>query len=222
MIGASGAVGGNAVRTLATFENLERLTLLVRHPLAAPKRPAITQHTVDVLNPAAYQSFLPGHQVAICTLGIGNASKVSREEFIRVDKDAVLAFAAACQQAGIRHFELLSAVDANAKSSLFYLRTKGELENGLRALGFERLSLFRPSNILTPINRYGWTQAVILATWPSLHPLLRGRWRKYRGIRVETLGAAMARNLTTSGQGVETLHWDQFISLAEDAVVRSP
>lgn len=62
----------------------------------------------------------------------------------------MLAFLQACKQAGVEHFELLGSVGANAKPSNFYLRTKGELEEGLKALGFARLSLFRPSMILTP------------------------------------------------------------------------
>jgi hypothetical protein len=67
--------------------------------------------------------------------------------------------------------------------------------------------------ILTPTNRYGISQAMILMLWPTLNPLLPGSSRKYRGIRVETLGAAMANNLLTSGPSVEILQWDQFIEL---------
>ena len=33
---------------------------------------------------------------------------------------------------------------ASAKAGNFYLRTKGETEDGLRALGFERLDILRP------------------------------------------------------------------------------
>ena len=83
------------------------------------------------------------------------------------------------------------------------------------ALNFERLSLFQPSMILAPTNRYGIQQALTLAFWPGLSRLLIGPTRKYRGIRIESLGAAMANNLATAGQGVETLHWDQFTALAE-------
>ncbi|MGP1682537.1 MAG: hypothetical protein ACTS8S_09455 [Giesbergeria sp.] len=56
--------------------------------------------------------------------------------------------------------------------------------------------------ILTPTNRFGFSQALTLTFWPMLMPALVGSWRKYRGIRVETLGSAMAANLVTSGQGL--------------------
>ncbi len=139
---------------------------------------------------------------------------MSKEEFVRVDRDAVIAFATASKQAGIAHFELLGSVGANAKSSSFYLRSKGELQDALVALQFKRLSLFQPSMILTPINRYGISQGLLLAVWPRLSPLLGGSWKKYRGIRVETLGAALAANLFSSGSGVEILHWSEIMALA--------
>ena len=127
----------------------------------------------------------------------------------------MIAFAKICKQSGVRHVELLGAVGADSKSRAFYRRVKGELEEALVALNFERLSLFQPSMILTPTNRYGIQQALTLAFWPGLSRLLIGPTRKYRGIRIEALGAAMANNLATAGQGVETLHWHQFTALAE-------
>ena len=218
MLGASGAVGTAAVQSLLQKPRAQRLTLLLRRAL--PKLPGGTggktrQHVVDVFDPASYQHLLAGHQAAVCTFGVGESSKVSQEEFIRVDQTAVLAFAQACKAAGIQHFELLSAVAANAQSPSFYLRIKGELNQALVAMKFERLSLFQPSMILTPTNRYGLLQGLTLAVWPKLLPVLAGPLRKYRGIAVDNLGAAMANNLFTPGAAVEVLQWDAFLALTE-------
>jgi hypothetical protein len=59
-----------------------------------------------------------------------------------------------------------------------------------------------------------WLQAVVSAVWPKLSPVLRGIWQVYRGIRVETLGAAMAANLETEGRGLEVLHGSEMTALA--------
>lgn len=213
MLGASGAVGGAALTTLLAMPEPTRLTLLVRRKLASVVSAKVSHHVVDVFDPKAYKQYLAGHDAAICTFGVGESSKVSKDEFIRVDKTAVLDFAAACKAAGVRHFELLSAVAADAESASFYLRTKGELQDALIALNFERLSLFQPSMILTPTNRYGALQALTLAVWPKLKPVLAGPLRRYRGIPVEQLGAAMAKNLFTVGKATEFLYWDDFETL---------
>lgn len=213
MLGASGAVGGEVVNALAALPELTALTLLNRRMLNLTGD-HISQHTVNVQDPETYHAFLPGHTAAICTLGIGEPSKTHPDTFVAIDKTAVLAFASACKAAGVRHFSILSAVGANSQSRVFYLRIKGELEAGLIALNFERLSIFQPSMILTPTNRYGFSQALMLAVWPKLSALLVGGLRKYRGVKVATLGTAMAKNLHTQGQGVEYVLWDAFQTLA--------
>ena len=214
MLGATGAVGNIAARTLAQWPDLARLTLLGRRPADNVLGPAVAQQAIDIFTPASYQAYLPGHDVALCTLGVGQPSQMSKEEFVRIDRDVVLDFARGCKSAGVRHFELLSAVGANAASRSLYLRTKGELQEGLKALDFERLSLFQPSMIMTPTNRYGFTQALSLFAMPLLDPLLVGGARKYRSIRVEQLGAAIANNVRTTGSGLEVLQFDQIVARA--------
>lgn len=213
MMGATGAVGGHAARRLLEMPGVERLTLLGRRPAEGLEGAKLAQHVVDVSDPESYRAHLAGHTTAVCTLGVGEPSKVTREHFVAIDKTAVLAFASACCESGVEHFELLSSVGVSSGSRSFYLRTKGELEDGLEALGFDRLSLFHPSMILTPTNRYGASQAVALAIWPLLRPVLLGGLRRFRGVPVETLGRAIAENVVTRGAGSEVLEWDRFMAL---------
>ncbi len=213
MLGASGAVGGVTAQALNQMPQVKQLTLLNRREIKELSLPRVVQLVRDVTDPGDYSQYLSGHQVAICCLGVGQPSKVSKEEFVKIDKTAALDFATACKQAGVQHFQLLSAVGANAASKNHYLRTKGELQDAIIALGFERVSFFQPSMILTPTNRYGFSQGLMLAVWPALSGLLQGGLRKYRGIAVARLGQAIAKNIITTGQGVEVLHWDQINTL---------
>ncbi len=213
MIGATGAVGSCVATALANDERVQRLSLLGRRPLEGIEDESVAQHKVDVFEPSTYRELLGGHDVAICTLGVGQPSKISKEEFVRTDKTAVLAFATECKAAGIRHFELLASVSVSAQSASFYLRTKGELINELKKLNFERLSIFQPSMILTPTNRYGLSQAITLKVWPLLNIFLLGSLKKYRGVPVQTLGNAMAKNIFSQKQGFEALHWEEFMEL---------
>lgn len=214
LLGATGAVGSHVAHTLVSMSDVSDVTLLGRRPLEGIESPKVRQGIIDVFDAETYKSYLADQDAAVCTLGVGQPSKVNREDFVRIDKTSVLQFAAECKAAGIRHFELLGSVGANPRSRSFYLRTKGELEDGLKSLGFERLSLFRPSMILTPTNRYGVSQAITLAVWPLLGPFLIGGTKKYRGIEVARLGEAMARNLSTQGEGPEVLHWEAITNLS--------
>ncbi|MFT6971664.1 MAG: hypothetical protein ACJAXX_002238 [Roseivirga sp.] len=46
-----------------------------------------------------------------------------------------------------------------------------------------------------------------------IHFMLQGKARKYRGIKVEELGKAIANYTLTIGSGIEYLQYDQFKSL---------
>ncbi len=208
MIGASGAVGGVVLSHLLASEKVQQVTVLGRRAVGLAHE-KLVQSVVDLANPGSYADQGAGHDVAICTLGVGQPTKASRAVFLAVDQAMPLAFATACQTRGVGRFVLLGSVGANARSPSFFLRSKGELEDKLTCLGFSGLSFFRPSMILTPENRYGFSQAVTLAVWPRLAPMLVGPLRKYRGIALADLGAAIAATALISVQGVERLTWDQ-------------
>jgi uncharacterized protein YbjT (DUF2867 family) len=142
ILGATGAVGGEALKSLIATNQFEKITLLGRRNVEGISNKKITQHKMDIFNVNSYENVLLNHSIAICTLGVGEPSKVSKEDFIKIDKKAVIDFAKACKKAGVRHFELLSSVSIDVKSSSFYLRIKAELVEALKEFNFERLSIF--------------------------------------------------------------------------------
>ena len=215
MLGASGAVGTETLKTLLQFKQCKQLTSLGRKPIPNLNSPIVSQQQISISDPNTYKEFLSGRHTAICTLGVGEPSKISKKEFVKIDKTAVLDFAKECKKAGIQHFELLASVAINPKSSSFYLRIKGELVEELKALDFERLSIFQPSMILTPTNRYGISQAITLKVWPLLKPILIGGFRKYRGIPIHILGEAMAKNVFLEPEKYEILQWDDFYQISK-------
>ena len=212
-LGASGAVGSITLQKILSFSNVDKVLSLGRRALDTVNITKLDQKIINVSDPDTYKNFILGFDTAICTLGVGESSKVSKDHFLKIDKKAVLDFAIVCKLNGVKHFQLLSSVGANSSSKSFYLKTKGELNDSLRELNFERLSLFQPSMILTPKNRYGFSQAIILKVWPKLDFIFQGKAKKYRGIKVEELGKAIAKNTLKEGNGTEILHYNEFKKL---------
>jgi uncharacterized protein YbjT (DUF2867 family) len=157
LLGATGAVGRNVLAEALRSPAYGTVTTLGRRPvdIAEGGTPPgkLAQHVVDLQDPASYRALVEGHTTAICTLGVGEPSKATREEVWKVEIDYVMGFAAACKDAGVRHFSLMTSAGANPRSRSYYLRLKGTQEERAKALGFQRTSLFRPSMLLTPRNR---------------------------------------------------------------------
>jgi hypothetical protein len=81
---------------------------------------------------------------------LGTTIKVagSKEKFYAIDHDLVIGFAAWAKKLGASKFLYVSAMGADASSSIFYNKVKGETEEDLKAFHFSYLGLFRPSLLL--------------------------------------------------------------------------
>jgi uncharacterized protein YbjT (DUF2867 family) len=71
-----------------------------------------------------------------CCLGTTIRVAGSQEAFREVDYAYPLAIARAAQLKGAKQFLFVSAMGADARSSVFYSRVKGELEAAIAALGY--------------------------------------------------------------------------------------
>src|SRR3546814_19487416 len=100
----------------------------------------------------------------------------------------VLAAAQGARRGGTAHMIVVSSVGASAKSRNFYLRTKGEMEEGLRASGFTRLDILRPG-LLTGARdgRSRLGEGIAIAAAPLTDALLHGSLRRSRAIQAASV-----------------------------------
>lgn len=224
VLGATGAVGSALVRELLASDAWASVSIIVRRPTRQfADLPGSAKLSEQLLDLGRLESDVSGELAlrrdaqlgavaAFCTLGVGQPRKVSHEELRRVDVGIAAAFARGCRAAGVSHFSLLTAVGADATSKLNYPRVKGEIEQQVTALRFERTSIFRPSLLVTKELRYGLQDRVTQAVFPRISRFMPSR---YREITVEALARAMRVNAERDAPpGVEVLEHDDFVRLA--------
>ena len=142
----------------------------------------------------------PPIEVAFCTHGTTRSKAGSVENFIKIDKDYTLEMARQCKAAGVKHFCLLASSNADAKSRFLYLRTKGEIIEEIKKMGFERLSVFKPNMLITQKREDSrFAESIVQCIDPFLSGIGRVTGIKsLEGIKVEDLAAAMISNAMTS------------------------
>lgn len=148
-------------------------------------------------------------------LALGTTIKAagSQAAFRAVDLDANLAVARAAAFAGARRVGLVSAAGADSRSSMFYNRVKGELEDALKALGLTALVLAQPSLLLD--KREGLNQPprlgerIAIPIAKVLAPLLPGT---YRPVHARAVALALLRTVP-SAQGLVVLASDQLVRM---------
>jgi uncharacterized protein YbjT (DUF2867 family) len=94
-----------------------------------------------------------GAEIAVSTLGTTMRAAGSKRAFRAVDYDAVTNLATAARASGARHMVTVSSVGADPTAGNFYLRLKGEMEDALARLAFDRLDIFRPGLLRGPRRR---------------------------------------------------------------------
>jgi hypothetical protein len=118
----------------------------------------------------------------------------SREAFIAVDRDLVLRLAKLAFGLGARRAILVSSVGASRQSGTFYLRIKGEVEDAMGDVGFQRLDILQPGLLLGERGEVRRGEAIAQTLAPIYNPLLRGRrLRRYRAIDAGEVARAIVR-----------------------------
>ncbi|BCD86509.1 oxidoreductase [Pseudomonas solani] len=198
LAGATGLTGEHLLDRLLNEPTVERVLAPTRRPLAEHKR-------LD--NPVGEIADLLPHlqgpvDTAFCCLGSTIRQAGSQEAFRAIDLDLVLAVGARARELGARHYLVISALGADASSSVFYNRTKGEMEGALKAQDWPQLTLVRPSLLLGPRSEFRLGERLAA-------PLMRWLPGKYRGIGACTLARALWRLALETDQGTRIVESDE-------------
>ncbi len=172
--GASGLVGGELVRQLASAPGIAEVRALVRRPFAFDL-PRVRVCRVDYGALEASREVLRVDQVYSA---LGTPIRVATPEALvrAVDHDAMLALARLAREEGARHFLAVSTLQAGPKSKILYCRIKGEAEAALERIGFPSLTIARPSFLwgsrgdLRLPEKIGGAMAFLFpAPWRTIH-----------------------------------------------------
>jgi uncharacterized protein YbjT (DUF2867 family) len=201
--GATGAVGRHLLERLLARGDGTRV-------IAVARRPPDTSHArLEWLasDLAGMPAALRGHAFteAFCCLGTTMKRAGSRAAFRAVDLDGVTAFARAARDSGAQFFGLVSAAGADPTARNFYLRTKGEAEAAIEALGFPSLAILQPGLLRGSRDEFRAGEKLGQVAAPLLDRLLLGGLARYRSVAIDTVAMALDAAAREAAPGVRRL-----------------
>lgn len=207
VLGATGLVGGHVVRGLLEEVAYDRVVVLSRRPICMA-HPKLDERQVDFDRlEEAGEAFAVDE--IYCCLGTTIKRAGSQAAFRRVDHDYPLAAARLGLAAGAKRYLLVSAMGADPRSSVFYSRVKGEVEQAVAGLGYEAVQIFRPSLLLGHRLEFRLGEQVAAVLMRAAAPLMLGPLARARAIEGRTVAQAMIRVALQEPVGVRRYQNDE-------------
>jgi uncharacterized protein YbjT (DUF2867 family) len=171
VVGATGMVGGYAVRYALEHPAVGRLTVIGRKTLGMsdPKLREVLHR--DFANCSALTEALSGQDAVVFCLGTYTGS-VSDATLRTITVDYTIEFARVLRQSSPEAaFSFLSGsgADPTGRSRLAFARYKGEAENALHAAGLPRVYIYRPAYIypVEPRNEPNFSYRLLRMIYPA-------------------------------------------------------
>ncbi len=198
--GATGLVGNELLHILLEAKEYETVTAIVRRPLSI-KHPKLNEVIIDFDHLEEYSEQMVVDDV-FCCLGTTIKKAKTKELMKKIDADYPLALARLTQKLGAKHFLLISSMNANPHSKIWYSQMKGKLEEELSTVPFQTISILRPSLLLGNRQEFRLGEKMATTIFKTVSFLFVGPLLKVKAIGGRQVAQSMYSIAQTNRQDV--------------------
>lgn len=189
IFGSTGLIGNLLLDELIQSKEYHRIKIFIRQQIEIT-HPKVEEFIIDFSKPESFLSKIQGDDLFIC-LGTTIKKAGSIKKMEEIDRDLPVLIASTASSNGVSRIAVVSSVGANPGASNYYLRIKGEMEAEILKLKFENIAIVRPSMLLGDRREKRTGELAGKVIIKTLHPLLVGKMKKYRGIHAANVAKAM-------------------------------
>ncbi len=211
LLGASGLTGRHCLTYLLANPAVNDVGVITRRPLGVEHSSLHEAH----FDAPDLDQFMAGYDVLLICLGTTLKKVGSKAAFEAVDLTLCVDMARRAKQAGIPTCVTISAVNAKSTAVSFYARTKGKMEQALRALQFPHLVLVQPSLLIGDRDERRFAESLGQQLAKPFTPLMGKMKLASTPIRAQQLARAMVNvALAPVDKSVLVLRYSQLIDYA--------
>ena len=204
IVGASGLVGSSLIKKLLADPTIEKVISFSRRSLEI-SHPKLEQMIASGLEELDNFSNQLSGDLYFCCLGTTIKTARTKENFKKVDLDAVIKFAEIAKKHYAKSFAVISSMGADSNSIFFYNKTKGQMEEAISSLGLTSVSIFRPSLLIGERAEKRVAESLAIKTFHALEVVLPTKLKLSLGTSVDALSSKMLAAAKSMKAGVEIL-----------------
>lgn len=209
VVGSSGLVGGELVNLLIEDSHYSKIICPVRRPSSHESEK--TEFIVgDVMQPNTFD-LASVDEVFIC-IGTTRNKTPDKGEYRDIDYGIPVDWAKWSAENKVQKYVVVSAMGANEKSSIFYNKLKGEMENEVFKILPDNSYSVRPSLLLGDRKEKRVGEGLAISFYKTLGFLIP---KKYKGITAKSVAKAMIYicNNPVSKRVFESIDLQKFANL---------
>jgi len=202
ILGATGLTGAILLQKLIADERYESIKLFSRSKIEGlPDK--VIQFIGDLLKLDQFKADFTADEVYCC---IGTTSKKTpdKKRYKEIDYGIPVAAAQLSKENNIATFLVVSALGANKNSTVFYNKTKGEMEQDVLKKQVKNTFILRPSLIGGDRKERRILEKIGLVVFKIIQPLFIGKLKQYQIINAESIAQAML-NLANNNNSEEVI-----------------
>ncbi len=191
LFGSSGLIGGHVLNELIQNSNYTKIKIFVRSSVEI-NNPKIETIKTDFNNLNKHIDDIKGDECFFC-IGTTKKNSPDKREYQKIELEIPKKIAQIAKSNSVKSFFFVSSGYANPKSSGDYLKFKGQVEEEIKNLDFDKIGIMRPSFLLGERKEERLGEKFGIMIFKLLTPFLIGSLRKMRPIRSEIVAKAMIK-----------------------------
>ena len=210
LFGATGLIGSDLLEFLLKDSDIHLINVVGRNPFHL-QHDKINNIVIDFEDVSSISNSITGSEAVFVSIGT-TMSKVNGDKikYKSVDFDIIFNIANACKQKNINQFIYVSSLGANANSSNFYLRLKGEIDEAVAKLNLNSTSVFRPSVLLGKRNESRPGEKIMQFIMPLLDFMIPSN---SKAIKAKDVAKSMFNTSKNYKSGVRIYHYNEIKEL---------
>ena len=191
LFGSSGLVGGHVLNYLVKNSNYSKIKIFIRS-FTEIDNPKIEIIKTDFNNLDKHVDDIKGDECFFC-IGTTKKNSPDKSEYQKIELEIPKKIAQIAKSNLVKSFFFVSSGYANPKSSGDYLKFKGQVEEEIKNLNFDKIGIMRPSFLLGERKEERMGEKFGIIMFKLLTPMLIGPLRKMRPISSEIVAIAMIK-----------------------------
>ena len=212
IFGSSGLIGNHLLDFILKDNYYQKIKLFVRSNIDI-KDSRIEIIYDDFINIDNLKNSIVVDDCFFC-IGTTKKDTPNKNEYRRIEYDIPVNIAKIAKLNSINSFYYVSSMGANSNVSNSYLRNKGEVEDELAKLNFNKLAILKPSLLLGNRKKFRLGERIAQLIMTKLTFIFMGKMKKYKPIKAIDVVKAMI-NIIKNDYKINFFESDKLLELSK-------